>query len=156
MAEYLITQSVDDDVDYIAANMREQDKQEIHYTSGAQPLEALARAYVDSRACYTVHVDGRPAMMVGTVPVSLLEQRGSIWMLGTPDFHRVRFGKHEFVLMWQVLSDLISPYRLVENYVYDGNKRSLKMLRFLGFEIGEPEPYGLHRKLFRHFSMRVH
>jgi len=155
LAEYEVVQPTLEHAQYISQHLRKSDEREIYYQSLATPEYALERSLAYSEKCYTCLVDGVPAFMFGVSCASLLANTGIVWMLSTPSIYKISFGREELELMKDYVLRMLDGYTKIENYVYVGNKVSIRWLEFLGFEMDEPQPYGAFQKPFRHFEMRV-
>ena len=156
MAKYKIVPARPEHIPHIAEHMREEDKAEIWYLSGSTPTQSLTNGLRESEVCYTVLIDDTPALMFGIVERTLLSRTGTVWMLGTDDIHKIRFGRREFTLMWRRLMNLARGYHLIDNYVHVDNETSIKWLEFMGFAFDEAQPMGLFQQPFQHFEMRLH
>lgn len=156
MVEYVLTETVESHIDHVARNMRQADRVEIWLSSRSEPLDALRKGLEQSDQCYTLLVDDAPTLIFGIVERSILDRTGTIWMLGTDDIHKIRFGRLEFTIMQNVLNELVADYNVVENYVHAQNDTSIKWLRAMGFEFDDPAPLGVFGAPFQHFEMRAH
>lgn len=154
MVNYELLPGTREHAEYIAQHIRRDDALEGLYMLGKAPSKAVLDAYGSTAEPYTTTVEGKPAAMTGVVPTSILDRSGSIWMLSTDGLEKIRFGKRELRTMREHLEYMCRGYDMVENWVYDGNTTSLKLLRFLGFDIEGPRPMGLYQKPFRRFEMR--
>lgn len=99
------------------------------------PREALRYGLLHSDTVWTAKVNGRAEAMFGVVGISLLEGRGSVWMLMTDDGakqHRaiVRLG-HVYT------AALARHYRVLENHVHAKNDKAIRWLSRMGFHIGQ-------------------
>jgi len=155
LAKYQIVDSNMQHVSHIATHMRQADINELWAMGATTPLEALLDGLQNSEVCKTVMIDDAPAMMFGVVERTLLDRTGTIWMLGTNDIHKIKFGRREFIVMWRQVMKLVKGYHLVDNYVHASNETSIKWLEFMGFTFDEPAPAGLFGESFRRFEMRI-
>ena len=74
------------DIDIIACDMRPADLAEIAATGTVDPYDALTNCMTLSMpSCYTMTADDLPIAMLGTAPVELIPDFGSIWLLGTEE-----------------------------------------------------------------------
>lgn len=140
---------VPSDVVLIAENMRAVDREEIELSSGLPPLEALQYSFEHSEYCQTMLLEDEPIGMFGVSKNSLLSSVGCIWFLGTADMHKV---KKSFVFHALHYIKVFFNYAdRLENYVWVGNKLSIRWLKWCGFTLDKPAPYGLKKALFIHF-----
>jgi len=103
------------------------------------PLQALLApfSYPDLKHNYTIiDDDNRVVAMFGVVPASETTKpefaHGIIWLLGSDlmKYHTRQFMRNN--LKWLNLMQNDYPY--VSNYISTANKKSIKWLRWLGFE----------------------
>ena len=118
----------------IAARMRAVDVLEAA-AMGHSPKEALRLGLRGSTHCYTAKVDGRAEAMFGLVVKSALGGEGTPWMLGTEAVYRQ---PRAFLRCAPGILNLFfdSTPRL-SNLVAVENDRAIRMLRRLGFQLGE-------------------
>ena len=137
------------DVLAVANGMRQSDKDEIWASHNAEPLEALLVSLESSVHTWVVRM-GEKA--VGIFGVAGTGEVGSPWLLGTDELSRYqsRFlrGTRE-CLDW-----LLTQYSMLENYVDQRNTISIKWLKWCGYTISEPAPYGVEQQLFCKFTIR--
>lgn len=99
---------------------------------GRTPAEALRRSLSVSDLALTVVIDGRPEAMLGVAAVSLIDQLGSPWMLGTDETKRhpraFLTAGHALIEQMQALHP-----RLM-NYTHEDNAASIRWLTHLGFD----------------------
>lgn len=95
------------------------------------------------------------ACIWGVCPVEGLEGAGIPWLLGTKEMDR-----HPRLVMecgWQQLTLMQQRFNYLYNYVHASNKRSIRFLKWLGFRLEEPAPWGAAGEMFRRFSWsKVH
>ncbi len=136
----------------MAPNLRQADVDEILAASRSRPLEALEKSLEFSREAWTALVDGEPACMWGAGPLGIFGGTGGIWLLGTDVIE-----KHpkKFLIESRRFLEIISTvYIKLSNYVDARNTVSLRWLKWLGFEISEPEPFGAEGLPFHKIEMR--
>lgn len=134
----------------VAANMRPCDVAEIWGSNRWTPRQALEAGMRSAAMARTALVNGEPACIFGVTPASLLTGVGTPWMLATPKLHRI---ERAFVrLSRPVVDSMQALFPLLVNYVDNRNASTLRWLAWLGFELGEPEPYGPDGLPFRKFQ----
>lgn len=131
--------------------MRKADVDEVAAARGVTPFEAMALSLRKSARAWTIIADGVPIAMFGVGDVNILAGIGSPWMLGTDELPR-----HSTIFLrncayW--VGQLLEGYSVLRNCVDDRNKLSIRWLRWLGFEVGDPVPF--KGQLFRMFEMRA-
>lgn len=146
-----------EDLEYIAANLREQDALEVLSSHGHTPREAvMAAALAPGSICHLILGDDDS-------PVGVCGLDGdTIWMLGTDQLTSTRSHRQQLAIggrrwvNWLALLRLEScGYFLFGNFVFAANVESIRWLKFLGFEVEDkPIPMGPSGRFFREFSMR--
>lgn len=146
-----IRDAIMEDVSTVAENMRKSDVDEIWKSDMALPLNALEMSFSRSQTCLTATLNDTPVCITGVVPVTLLSEYGTIWMLGTGemDMHKTSVAK----LSRAVVKYLLSKYIFLFNYVSIENVRTIKWLKFCGAKFYDPEPYGPFKHPFRCFTL---
>lgn len=135
--------------------MRACDKHEVWQSHNHIPYEAL-RYSVDCSHYAMVATDSKdiPYCMFGVAAATPLSLKGSPWMLGTDAImeHRAEFLRWSKVYIWEMKK----MHHLLENYVHAENLLSIDWLKWCGFFVSKPAPYGVEKDLFRRFWMGVH
>ena len=103
-----------------------------------------------SAFAWTAIVNGQPEVMFGVGDVNVLTGAGSPWLLGTDavEKHYVAFLR----LSVDFRAQLLERYSVLTNIVHDGNRASIRWLRWLGFKFSDPVSIGGHD--FRLFELR--
>lgn len=143
--------AVPDDIDRLAANLRESDLREIAATSGARPVEAIERCIARSEHSWTGELDGEPMFIGGITPANFMSARRSPWLLGTPVLDQnprpfLRYCREK-------MPEIRQFYPHLENFIDARSKRTIDWLQWLGFTIHEAEPYGVLRRPFHRFTL---
>jgi hypothetical protein len=136
---------------FVAENLRHQDADEVMLSDHVGPYEAVFTSWADSEVCRCIEDKGIPLALVGLTPG---ETGGLIWMLATPGLFSTLAQKIQFLREgsdW--IEALLDDYGLLYNWVYSKNVKAIKLLRWLGFSIEPPAPYGPSAALF-HFVHR--
>ncbi len=138
------------DIEYIAANMRAVDAEEIRLAGNHDPLECLTKGASHSVYCRVIEINGRPAAILGLVPLDNVNGRGICWLLGTDDIER--HAKAFCELCRQELAAMMKRAERVENFVWAENRVSIRWLKWLGFEFEHQEiVWGPEKARFLHF-----
>ena len=141
------------DIAVLVRNMREHDKQEVNAATNMGIRNAVKTSVDLSSYSKTGLVNDELVCMWGVCPISLLSGSGSPWMLGTDlitEKQRIFLRRSK---PW--LDDIRKDYRYLENFVDERNVLSIKWLKWLGFEMNEAEPYGIHGEPFHKFTMEI-
>ncbi len=141
-------------VEYIAANMRDEDRKEVWAARNRTPHQALIDGWNESHFVTVVTVDGVPCVMLGLVKRDVLSGHGVPWLLGTEGAlkHRKQFLK----LSPPVIQEMLQLCPMLYNYVHVENTLSITWLRWLGFTICDAEPYGVQNEMFHKFFIERH
>lgn len=140
-------------VGVVAAAMRAADVAEVWASSRSTPYEALKHGMDTSSLVWTGTIDDEPICIFGVAPLSLLGGIGVPWLLGTDAVER-----HQRIFLRHcrpVVADMLSVYNHLVNFVDERNTVSQRWLRWLGFALDEPEPFGPDGLPFRRFQLRV-
>jgi hypothetical protein len=127
------------DGEYIADRMRKSDQREIWLLAALTPRPAVRVTLAMSIVTLTATVDGRPAMMFGMCRKSAISEIGVPWLFGTSevDEHQYSFRRSkEYFQRFQ------AAFPVMENHALAENVKSLRWLKWLGFDMEEPQPYG--------------
>lgn len=138
----------------MAPLMRKDDVNEIWASGYYTPRLALETGIRYSTKSWTVFLGDEIAMIFGVSDCSHLGNIGVPWMLGTKLIEEfpITFVRH----CKEYVSEMMEGHDLLVNYVDVRNKKSIRWLRWLGFDIKNPAPFGVLGLPFCKFEMRVH
>ena len=140
------------DIDIIACDMRPADLAEIAATGTVDPYDALTNCMTLSMpSCYTMTADDLPIAMLGTAPVELIPDFGSIWLLGTEEIE-----EHPVALLRlckKILPRLMTPYDMLFNLMDVRNELHVKFVKWLGFTFIRERPFGPEGLPFYEFAL---
>lgn len=146
----IVLQSTQTDVDAIKHRLRQIDERECR-ACGRTGAEAL-QIGLNSEICMTAFYKHQPVMLFGVNRRSLLFNEGVPWLLGTDDVERIGSQivrrSHKYIKMFMM------AFSYLENYVHVENHVSINWLKWMGFTVEAPEPYGIHGEMFHRFWMR--
>ena len=151
MERHKIEQTTPEHVYQVAMNIRKPDLDELWATTMQRPYDIMMSALNSSDAVFTGFVDDEPVCVWGVASESLLFNTGVPWMVSTKaiDKHAIQFIRHcraEVMKMFE-------KYDSLENYVDARNKNAVRWLKWLGFTIDDPKPYGAFNLPFHRFWM---
>ncbi len=140
-----------DHIDRMYPLVRVADINEVFAVAYKSPLEALLMGLHLSETAWTGLVDDEPICMFGVAPSCLLTNTGTPWLLGTDGIekHAGIFIRHSI----KHLNDLFGEWDRLINYVDARNKKAVRWLKWMGFTIYDPQPYGVMNKMFHKFEM---
>ena len=151
MEEVTFHRPTEEMVQFIADNMRDADRIEVEASDGWKPLEALHKSLGASHLSTVACVQGVPCVVFGLVIHDIMAGTGSPWMLGTDGAlkHRRQF----LTETPQVIEEMLRKCVKLVNHVHVKNRESVRWLRWLGFTLEEPAPYGVVGEEFHRFYM---
>ncbi len=143
--------SVFADVRALQGKLRESDCLEIAACSGRDPDKALAEGFLASSKVWTGLVEGMPVSMFGVAAPSLLSPVASPWLLGTDAFdgEGIAIAKRSR----HYVREMRKGFALLENYTDDRHTIAHRWLFWCGFQVDEPQPWGVMGLPFRRFWM---
>ncbi len=151
MRNWKIIEALPAHIPPIAAAMRAADRREVRASSGCGPEEALRVSLGYSPLAWTCFVGGTPAFMWGVgARDSALGLTGAPWLLATEE---IRLVERDFARQSRLyVESMQALFPRLENYTHAENVRSLRWLRWCGFEIARvPEPHGVSGEPFYRF-----
>ena len=130
------------DAEYIAANLRDDNRQEIICAVGDNALSDILHGLAGSDEVGCLRINGKAAAIYGVQKASVLSDDGLIWLLMTAETeqHKVFVGRHTK----RVLQMILQRYSKVYNWCDAGNENILKWLRWLGAKMEGPIPHGVY------------
>lgn len=132
----------------LAANMREEDREELWKGSRALPLETLLLGQMVSLKTWAFEVQGKVVAIFGVAPITSMV--GAPWMLASPELPYVR--KTFLAHCREFINEMHTLRPVLVNRAWTGNPIHLLWLRWLGFEFCTPEPYGPDGEAFQEFQ----
>tara|TARA_R100001460_G_scaffold16356_2_gene35742 strand:+ start:1534 stop:1980 length:447 start_codon:yes stop_codon:yes gene_type:complete len=134
-------------IEEVGFEMREADELEVRLSHDLDPLTAVIESAKNSDICKVIEGDnGNPVGLTGVT-------NQSIWLLGTDELTATKNHRKTLCIdgiKW-VEYCLDKTKKPIGNWVYHENKSSIKWLKYLGFTVETPRPYGLSRALFCQF-----
>lgn len=134
----------------LLAGLREIDRRELYELTRLEPAPALELSLSFAVAAWTGLDDGKVICVFGINRRSPLSNVGVPWLVGTDLIYK----RHrEFARASRQYFDRFSlVFSQMENFVLAENRATVRWLKWLGFDIGEPEPAGFSRAPFIRFS----
>jgi hypothetical protein len=115
--------------------MREMDRIEAR-ALGRSPKEALRSGLRCSLDAITaLDPEGKPQAMMGVVPISMMEGRATVWMLGSDAIYN--HGRDLLTYGPLILERWLETFRRLENIVAVENVKAIRLLRHWGFVFGK-------------------
>ena len=135
-----IREVLESDLDFIAQNIRQADKNELEALFGIPHDEALKVSAQGNDELWVAVVDNLPVCIFG---ISDRTEEGDefrtgmVWAIGTNNLFHLT--KELNVISKKVIEKWLDEYDILFNYVWEGNKKHHKWLRRMGFIIMENE-----------------
>lgn len=151
MTKYEMRIATDEDAISLALRMRQADVDEVWASHHMAPLQALRASMAGSRDTRVGTADGFVICMFGVGGGTILVNSGTPWMLSSVELpeHAMRFlaGSRE------VIDEMYSKYDYLANHVDARNTLSIRWLKWLGFTVREPKPFGIDERPFCRFEL---
>lgn len=115
-----------------------------------EPEIPMRMAVRRSSALWAAVVDDRAIALAGIYTQSVLDGNAYIWLVTTPEVEN-----HQFIFARQTqifIRNIAKDYRTINGHVDAKYERSIKWLKWLGFELGRLEIVGSRRLIS--FSMK--
>lgn len=132
---------------YIAQHLRQADVAEVRLSHGVDGAEAVFESWLSSEICRCIVTsDGEPVGLTGVCG-------DRIWLLGTEGLTATRARRLQLCHQGRNWVEYCLEQAGVPlgNHVYSKNRASVRWLKWLGFEVGTPEPFGPSAALFHPF-----
>ncbi len=138
------------DIDYLAVNARQADKDEAFLFSGRQLRECLDDTPNLYNNSYVWDVNDKIVCIYGVTDCG--NKVGVIWFLATDEFdkHKKELG----IRCKKIFKMLIKDYEYIFNYIHVEHKKAIKWVKWLGCTILAPEPIGIKGDMFCKFEVR--
>jgi len=133
-----------EDIEYLAPNLRFEDKREVLDATGLPPYQALIHCFINAKVSFTI-VDTED------VPVGIfgVNNEGAIWLLATPQIKKIRFS---FLRECKKVVDFLNTqFPVLWNFVDCRNELHIKWLKWCGFTFLRKLNYGVNQKPFYEF-----
>lgn len=132
----MIRQTLPSDLTDLAPRLTEADLKEIEVLTGLGPLEAMSAGLFRGSVCMTGVSDetGEIVCVFGVVPYNAMV--GSVWFLTSPSIHNHKREIVRSARKW--LDEQNARYPVLTNFVTESNDVHLRLVRYLGFTLGDP------------------
>jgi hypothetical protein len=136
---------------YVAANLRMADRREIEAFALLTPERAMEVTAAGAVAAFTGRYRGQVACVFGVNRKHATSPVGVPWLLGTPLVE-----KAGPAFLWRsrrYVDAMVERFPNMENWVHADNRAAIDWLRWLGFAMEEPKPFGVLGEPFIRFTM---
>ncbi len=149
--DQIVRRPTPEDVEFVIANIRDEDVAEITALDGGNVRDALAETPDMDKNAFVWEREGKVHAIFGVNPVPDMDRVGVIWMLATKTFdeHFMVFA----AACKTVFDAVVKDYEYLFNYVHSENKKSIRWLKWLGFDVKPAEPIGVDGAQFHRFEM---
>lgn len=149
--DQIVRRPTPEDVEFIIANIRDEDAAEIAAFDGDSVRDVLAFTPDVEHNAWVWERHGKVHAIFGVNPIEGRDGVGIIWMLATKSFDEHFMA---FAAACKVVVDvMIEKYEYLYNYVSVENRKSIKWLKWLGFDVRPSEPIGINGAEFHRFEM---
>lgn len=137
----------------IAPRLRKEDLEEVRAATGRHVEEAVVKSYIGSEMCFVACLGDMPIMIFGLSRYN--SDVGIPWMLGSDELPRR--AKDLLPVSSAVVELFNLLYPVIYNMVDKRNTKSIRWLKWLGFEaIQEFPTYGAEQRPFIQFARYRH
>lgn len=150
-SDYIMMETTVEHINALRGRLRESDKREILAASGYDPDAALMNSFRLSHFCWTAFHRGKVIAIFGVNGISIMSAIGSPWMLGSDELNRA--GIEIVKVSRYYVGEMKKHFPQLINYIDARQLRSIRWLKWLGFKIEKPEPYGVSKLPFHKFWM---
>ena len=130
------------DLDYLAANLREADKAEMKAFNGMDPREGLEYCIEGDKETWIATVEGVPCCIFGLTEILVEDdddtKSGVIWAMGTDLLFKYK--GHLNRISKKIINNWLEKYDVLFNYIWEKNEVHRQWLKRMGFII-MPETY---------------
>lgn len=136
---------------FVAKHLRQGDRDEVLYSGGETPWEAVYGSWQASDESFCIEGDtGRPVGLCGITPA---REGGLVWLLGTDEMLSTLSHRKQFLAQGRAWVDRgVVDWGSLHNWVYNKNQASMRWLKTLGFVIHPARPMGPYSQLFCYFE----
>lgn len=141
------------DIDLLVADMRQADRDEVAAATTLPLDKVVADTVTLSSYARSGWVNGHLACLWGVAPLSLTSSKGAPWFLSTSVIEQ-----HPMLFLRRCkphVQEFKDRYNYMVNYVDARNKVAIHWLKWLGFDLEEPKPWGVKGLPFHRFTMRT-
>ena len=151
--KYEIIEATLDHAEELGMRMRYPDRREVWAAAHETSLGAIINSLAVSRDAWTGLADDRVVCMFGVGSPMICSTVGVPWLLATTDLekHARPFLRRNRKMVKQMMGN----YSILRNFVDARNAASIRWLRWLGFRVLPPEPFGIDGLPFHPFEMRA-
>lgn len=138
----------------IALNLREDDFDEVFAATGKSPhLDIEVGVKTSLRTWIMLNKNDEAVAVLGVKPLSVFSNTGIPWLLGTDGLNNM---KRFFVQCSKpIIEEMKNGFKLLLNDVDVRYTKAVRWLKWCGFTVEEPKPFGAFGLPFHKFYMKV-
>lgn len=151
MAKLSYTLPTLENLKYIADNLKEADRKEIIGQEGPGTIhDEILRSAMHSEFCLVCNFNDEPVAVFGLRRTSPFEKIGLVWLVTTAKTQerKVFVGRETK----RVINRFRKDWKLLYNYVDEGNNNTIKWLKWLGAKVYPAEPHGIYGLPYHYFE----
>lgn len=141
-------------INSMKGRIRKSDINEVWASSHMDIDEALDLSFRASENSVVKLFDDKVEMAAGVVRPFLLSSSGIIWMLATDAAENKSIKISIIRTCKKYINEMLQGFNELTNFVDVRNTTSINWLKWCGFTLEEPKPYGPENMLFRKFYIR--
>jgi hypothetical protein len=145
MSKHIIKPGKSEDIEGLV--LRDSDLEELKACCSQSPEEQLKETWESSDMRWTIWAGGKVAGVFGCK--GQVGKFGVPWMLGSKLTEKIR--KVFIVDAKDYVEIMLERYKFLINYVHVDNKQSIRWLKWIGYTVKDPQPFGEFGNLFHPF-----
>lgn len=149
-----LTRATPEHITQMLGRIRQADIDEFAAGHSLTPERAMDIGLKISSHCWAGIWHGRAIAIAGLYPTSFVGDHAHPWMVGTRDLERPEVRRDFLELSRSMVRYMVSIYPNLDNWVDARNRLAVRWLKWLGFTMHAPEPYGPQGLPFLYFEMR--
>lgn len=131
--------TVEASIKFIAENLREADREELHSSTGLSSTEGLMESWKVSSHCWLIlDNEGLPIGIFGAAPHPV-EGLGVVWMMGTDGILKEAISVARQTRRY--VDEMQAVYPTLWNFVDARNELSIRWLTWSGFRLVDVDPF---------------
>lgn len=137
---------------YVATNLCPLEEIQAYRATGIPAKDAVLNAWENSKRRWVIFKNSQPVGLLGVEDAG--EGLGIPWMVGTPEMAKIKLFLCRNSAKY--VEEMKKGFTKLANYVSVENKLSIGWVRWCGFTLHPPIPYGPFGYLFHPFEAGVH
>lgn len=138
----------------VADNIRPADRLELLRTGHRSPHRAIRCGIQHSEVSMTGLWNDEPVLIFGVRRHCLMSRKGSPWMVASSRIDENPITTAFLKRCRKPLVDFLRYFDILENYVDTENRRAIRWLMYMGFNVEEVAvEYGPYKALFHRFEL---